>query len=95
VNLIPRAQPTISLGAVTANREATLIIPDDIALMGCSDIFAAHAVTPSPSTIKNFQHELGRAAAKMLLEILTARRSGPGARNGVRDCEASIRLIAL
>jgi DNA-binding LacI/PurR family transcriptional regulator len=58
------ANDLMALGAMTAIRKA---IPDDIALMGFDDIFAARVVTPSLSTI---QHDLGRVAAKMLLERL-------------------------
>ena len=65
------ANDLMALGAMTAIREANLTIPDDIALMGFDDIFAARVVTPSLSTINQFQHELGRVAAKMLLERLT------------------------
>lgn len=65
------ANDLMALGAMTAIREANLTIPDDIALMGFDDIFAARVVTPSLSTINQFQHELGRVAATMLLERLT------------------------
>jgi hypothetical protein len=36
----------MALGAMTAIREAEVTIPDDIALMGFDDIFAARFVTP-------------------------------------------------
>jgi LacI family transcriptional regulator len=58
----------MALGAMTAIREAKLAIPQDIALMGFDDIFAARFVTPPLSTISQFQYELGRVAAEMLLE---------------------------
>jgi LacI family transcriptional regulator len=58
----------MALGAMTAIREAKLAIPRDIALMGFDDIFAARFVTPPLSTISQFQYELGRVAAEMLLE---------------------------
>jgi LacI family transcriptional regulator len=58
----------MAFGAMTAIREAKLAIPQDIALMGFDDIFAARFVTPPLSTISQFQYELGRVAAEMLLE---------------------------
>ncbi len=60
----------MALGAMTAVREAELTIPEDIALMGFDDIFAARFVTPPLSTINQFQYELGRVAADMVLERL-------------------------
>jgi LacI family transcriptional regulator len=58
----------MAFGAMTAIREAKLTIPQDIALMGFDDIFAARFVTPPLSTINQFQYELGRVAAEMVLE---------------------------
>jgi LacI family transcriptional regulator len=58
----------MAFGAMTAIREAKLTIPEDIALMGFDDIFAARFVTPPLSTISQFQYELGRVASEMVLE---------------------------
>ena len=60
----------MAFGAMAAIREAKLAIPQDIALLGFDDIFAARFVTPTLSTISQFQYELGRAAAEMVLERL-------------------------
>ena len=64
------ANDLMALGAMTAIREAKLTIPDDIALMGFDDIFAARFVTPPLSTINMFQCKLGRVAAEMVIERL-------------------------
>ena len=64
------ANDLMALGAMTAIREAKLTIPDDIALLGFDDIFAARFVTPPLSTINMFQCELGRVAAEMVIERL-------------------------
>jgi LacI family transcriptional regulator len=56
---------------MAAIREAKLAIPDEVALMGFDNIFAARVVTPSLSTINQFQHELGSVTAEMLLERLS------------------------
>ncbi len=75
------ANDLMALGAMTATREAHLAIPEDIALMGFDDIFAARVVTPALSTVNQFQHDLGRAAAEMLLQRLTELpRDAPGRR---------------
>jgi LacI family transcriptional regulator len=66
------ANDLMALGAMTAIREAGLAIPNNVALMGFDDIFAARVVTPSLSTVNQFQYALGRAAAEMLLERLNA-----------------------
>jgi LacI family transcriptional regulator len=73
------ANDLMALGAMTAAREANLTIPDDVALMGFDDIFAARVVTPALSTVNQFQHDLGRTAAEMLLQRLTELpRDAPG-----------------
>ena len=58
----------MAFGAMSAIREAQLTIPDDVAVMGFDDIFAARFVTPPLSTVNQFQYELGRVAAEMVLE---------------------------
>ena len=60
----------MAFGAMNAIREAKLTIPRDIAVLGFDDIFAARFVTPPLSTISQFQYELGRVAAEMVLERL-------------------------
>lgn len=64
------ANDLMALGAMTAIRETKLTIPDDIALMGFDDIFAAQFVTPPLSTINQFQYTLGQVAAEMVLQRL-------------------------
>jgi LacI family transcriptional regulator len=58
----------MAFGAMNAIRETKLTIPRDIAVLGFDDIFAARFVTPPLSTISQFQYELGRVAAEMVLE---------------------------
>jgi LacI family transcriptional regulator, galactose operon repressor len=60
----------MAFGAMNAIQEAKLTIPRDIAVLGFDDIFAARFVTPPLSTISQFQYELGRVAAEMVLERL-------------------------
>ena len=70
-------------------------ILNNVALMGFDCIFAARVVTPSPSTVNQFQYDLGRAAAEMLLERLNAlppNTPGRGPRDALRNCAAQFRL---
>jgi LacI family transcriptional regulator len=64
------ANDLMALGAMKAIREERLKIPDDIAVMGFDDIFAASVVTPPLSTINQFQQTLGGVAAEMVLQRL-------------------------
>jgi len=64
------ANDLMALGAMAAIREASLSIPDDVALIGFDDIFAARVVTPQLSTINQFQQTLGRVATEMVLQRL-------------------------
>ena len=66
------ANDLMAIGAMSALREAGLRIPDDVAVMGFDDIFAARILTPALSTVNQFQHALGQEAARMMLQRLTA-----------------------
>lgn len=60
----------MALGAMAAIREAGLKMPDDVALMGFDDTFAASVVTPQLSTVSQRQYALGQAATEMVLQRL-------------------------
>lgn len=60
----------MALGAMAAIREAGLRMPDDVALMGFDDTFAASVVTPQLSTVSQRQYALGQAATEMVLQRL-------------------------
>jgi len=72
------ASDLLAMGAMIAIREAGLRIPDDIAIVGFDDIFAARALNPPLTTVAQFQHQLGEKAAELLLERLTGQYTGPG-----------------
>ena len=65
------ANDMMAIGAMMALREAGLRIPEDIAVMGFDNIFAAGALSPGLSTVNQFQHVLGQVAARMMLQRLT------------------------
>jgi len=64
------ANDTIAVGAMLAIKEKGLLIPQDVAVVGFDDIPAARLVTPSLTTVTQFQEKLGRRAAEMLFERL-------------------------
>lgn len=64
------ANDLMAMGAMVAIREAWLAVPRDIAVMGFDDIPTARLVYPSLSTVAQYQRQLGRRAAEMLLERL-------------------------
>ena len=67
-----------ALGAMIAIREAGLRIPQDIAVAGFDNIPSARHACPTLTTIDQFQENLGRRAAEMLIERLCglAQQSG-------------------
>ena len=68
---IQAANDLMAIGAMSVIREAGLRIPDDIAVMGFDDIFAARVLTPALSTVNQFQNVLGQVAARMMLQRIT------------------------
>src|SRR5215216_1192809 len=64
------ANDMMAMGALLAIREAGLLIPQDVALVGFDDTPVTRLVTPSLTTVTQFQENLGRRAAEMLFERL-------------------------
>jgi LacI family transcriptional regulator len=87
------ANDLMAMGAMVAIREAGLSIPDDIAVVGFDNIPSAKLVSPSLTTIAQFQHRLGQRAAEMLMERLngTAPKNG---RSEVMPYELIVRKSA-
>jgi LacI family transcriptional regulator len=63
-----------AMGAIRALREAGLQVPADISVIGFDDIQSAAYQNPSLTTVRQPLHEMGRAAA----EILVKRINRPG-----------------
>lgn len=59
---------TLLLAALRAIRTSGLNIPADIALLGYSDAEYTGDLTPALTTIEDPSHDMGREAAKLLLE---------------------------
>jgi LacI family transcriptional regulator len=73
------ANDMMALGALTTLQERGVRVPDDVAVLGFDDIEAARWVRPALTTVNQFQRELGRASATMMLERLRALpRTTPG-----------------
>jgi LacI family transcriptional regulator len=67
---IQAANDLMAIGAISALRAAGKRIPDDVAVMGFDDISAARLLTPTLSTVNQFQHLLGQVAGHMMLQRL-------------------------
>jgi LacI family transcriptional regulator len=72
------ANDLMALGAMAAIREAGLLIPDDIALIGIDDIPAAKLVHPTLTTINQHQEKGGMIAAEMLINRIQGQYTGSG-----------------
>jgi LacI family transcriptional regulator len=60
-----------AIGAIRALQEAGLSVPDDVSVLGFDDIYAAAYHNPALTTVKQPLFEMGRLAAKTLLDRLT------------------------
>lgn len=63
----------IAIGAVVACNHLDISIPDDLALVGFDDITIAALITPSLTTVRIAQYDLGKLSATLLLERLESR----------------------
>ncbi|TIO10850.1 LacI family DNA-binding transcriptional regulator [Mesorhizobium sp.] len=72
------ANDLMAIGAMRALRERGIAIPDDIAVAGFDDISAARLVTPSLTTVAQFQGDMGVKAAQILMERLRGSKPGAG-----------------
>ncbi|SHE84002.1 substrate-binding protein-like domain-containing protein [Ferrithrix thermotolerans DSM 19514] len=64
------ANDLLALGVIRACSKQGIAIPKDIVLVGYDDITFASMVSPSLTSVRQPQHELGYRAAKLLLEEL-------------------------
>ncbi|MRW89816.1 LacI family DNA-binding transcriptional regulator [Duganella sp. FT80W] len=61
---------TLAIGAIKAFRRAGLRVPEDIAVVGFDNVPLSQVFEPALTTIAQPMHELGAAAAQLLLERL-------------------------
>lgn len=64
------ANDQMAVGAVLACNENAIAIPDEIAIVGNDDIFAASLVRPSLTSIRVPQYEIGTSAMKVLMRLI-------------------------
>ena len=57
-----------AIGAMTALREHGLQVPDDVSVVGFDDIHVASYTSPKLTTIRQPIYDMGRAAAKLLID---------------------------
>lgn len=67
----------IALGAVDAARSNGLIVPEDISVVGFDDIPRAKASYPPLTTVHAPLRDMGRAGARMLLDLIDGRTPVP------------------
>ncbi|MCR6501318.1 LacI family transcriptional regulator [Shinella sp. CPCC 101442] len=72
------ANDLMAIGVMHALRERDINIPNEIAVVGFDDISAARLVTPSLTTVAQFQRQMGERAAQILLERLRGTKTGRG-----------------
>ncbi len=71
------ANDVTAIGVMKAIRETGFSIPGDIAVVGLDDVDMASYVTPPLTTVKIQKEELGRTAAKILVDKIESGRDYP------------------
>ncbi len=66
------ASDYMAMGAIMAIQEKGLRIPEDVAISGYSNEPFAALINPKLTTVEQFSKEMGRSAAKLLLEEIGA-----------------------
>lgn len=83
----------IAIGAMVGIKSMGRKIPEDIAIIGFSDWLMTTVVEPNLSSVAQPGYEMGKHAAKLLLEEIKANKAGldPKPRHVVLDTELRIR----
>ena len=72
------ANDLMAIGVMQELHDRGLSVPRDVAVVGFDDISAAKLVTPSLTTVAQFQYEMGVKAAQILMERLRGSDQGAG-----------------
>ena len=67
----------LAVGAMTQAREMGLSIPDDVSITGFDDLEIARIAWPPLTTIRAPHQEMGREAARMLVEMVAGEEPAP------------------
>jgi len=70
------ASDLLALGAIRALKEHGLLIPEDIAIVGCDDIEACKYTSPRLTTVQQNKQRLGILAAHMLYDLINNQAEG-------------------
>lgn len=60
----------IAIGALQAAQALGRNVPDDLAIIGCDDIFMGEIVSPKLTTVRVNKNQMGRVAVELLLSML-------------------------
>ncbi len=74
---VATAADTTAAGAMRALKAAGLRIPDDISVVGCSNLEFSSLITPPLTTIDQNTMEIGRRAAETLIAMTTVKHQAP------------------
>lgn len=83
------ANDLMALGAIKAAREAGMEVPQDVSVVGFDDIPMAEMAHPPLTTVRQPAYEMGREAARLLVEFV--RGTGGSPRDVVLPAELVIR----
>jgi LacI family transcriptional regulator len=67
---IVAANDLLALGVLDAMKERGLLCPDDVSLVGHNDMPLMDVISPPLTTIRIEHREMGRTAARMLVEVI-------------------------
>ncbi|MBQ6469502.1 MAG: LacI family DNA-binding transcriptional regulator [Lachnospiraceae bacterium] len=82
-----------AFGVLSVIRESGRKIPEDIAVAGCGDIWAASFTDPALTSVRFFYEECGREAARLLMERIRSGSESPESReNGTSSGEREERI---
>jgi DNA-binding LacI/PurR family transcriptional regulator len=79
----------IAIGALQAAQALGRKVPDDLAIIGCDDIFMGEIVSPKLTTIRVNKNQMGSVAVELLLSMLEDETS-PG-KSALLDVELVVR----
>ena len=69
------ANNLIAVGALQALREASLRVPEDMALVSFDDVGVASVIDPFFTVVAQPAYEMGEKSARLLIERLAAKRN--------------------
>jgi LacI family transcriptional regulator len=70
LNAVFAANDAMALGAIRALAQLERRVPDDVAVIGFDDTYFSALSEPPLTTIKVFKHEMGKLAARRMLDLL-------------------------